>query len=106
MKVKAAVLHGTGMKYQIEEIELDPPGENEVLVRFAASGMCHSDEHLVTGDLVADPERTPGAARQFPMIAGHEGAGVVEETGPGVSGLRPGDHVVTSFIPSCGTCPW
>jgi NDMA-dependent alcohol dehydrogenase len=105
VKVKAAVLYGTGMKYQIEEIELDPPGENEVLVRFAASGMCHSDEHLVTGDLVADPERTPGASRQFPMIAGHEGAGVVEEAGPGVTELRPGDHVVTSFIPSCGTCP-
>jgi Zn-dependent alcohol dehydrogenase len=67
--------------------------------------MCHSDEHLVTGDLVADPSRTPGAARQFPMIAGHEGAEVVEVTGPGVTGLRPGDHVVTSFIPSCGTCP-
>ena len=105
MKVKAAVLYGPGTKYQIEEVELDPPGENEVLVRFAASGMCHSDEHLVTGDLVADPERTPGAVRQFPMIAGHEGAGVVEEAGPGVTELRPGDHVVTSFIPSCGTCP-
>ena len=105
VKVKAAVLYGTGMKYQIEEIELDPPGENEVLVRYAASGMCHSDEHLVTGDLVADPERTPGAVRQFPIITGHEGAGVVEEAGPGVTDLRPGDHVVTSFIPSCGTCP-
>jgi NDMA-dependent alcohol dehydrogenase len=103
--VKAAVLYGPGTKYQIEEIELDPPGENEVLVRFAASGLCHSDEHLVTGDLVADPSRTPGAGTQFPMIAGHEGAGVVEETGPGVTALRPGDHVVTSFIPSCGTCP-
>src|SRR3984957_14550162 len=120
VKVKAAVLYGPGTKYQVEEIELDPPGESEVLVRFAASGMCHSEEHLVTGALVADPSRTPGAVRQFPMIAGHEGAGAVEETGPvvtgvragvvdetvpGVTGLRPGDHVGTSFIPSCGTCP-
>src|ERR1700744_1911714 len=105
VKVKAAVLYGPGMKYQIEEVELDPPGENEVLVRFAASGMCHSDEDLGTGDLVADPSRTPGGATQVPMIAGHEGVGVVEETGPGVTGLRPGDHVVTSFIPSCGPCP-
>lgn len=64
VKVTATVLYGTGMKYQIEEIELDPPGENEVLARFAASGMCHSDEHVVTRDLVADPERTPGAVRQ------------------------------------------
>jgi len=105
MKVKAAVLYGPGTKYQIEEIELDPPGEGEVLVKFAASGMCHSDEHLVTGDLVADPKLMPAAARQFPMIAGHEGAGVVQETGSGVTGLRPGDHVVTSFVPSCGVCP-
>ncbi len=66
-----------------------------MLVKLAASGMCHSDEHLVTGDL-------PFA---LPIIGGHEGAGVVEEVGEGVSWLKPGDHVVFGFIPSCGRCP-
>ena len=66
-----------------------------MLVKLAASGMCHSDEHLVTGDLPFE----------LPIIGGHEGAGVVEEVGPGVSWLQPGDHVVFGFIPSCGRCP-
>src|ERR1039458_1231276 len=65
------------------------------IVRLAASGMCHSDEHAVTGDL----------AFSLPIIGGHEGAGTVEEVGPGVSGLAPGDHVVFGFIPACGKCP-
>ena len=100
------LLYGPGTKYQIEEVKLDLPGENEVL--RAVRGERHvplSTSTWSSGDLVADPERTPGAVRQFPMIAGHEGAGVVEEAGPGVTELRPGDHVVTSFIRSCGTCP-
>jgi S-(hydroxymethyl)glutathione dehydrogenase/alcohol dehydrogenase len=104
MKVKAAVLYGPHTKYQIEEIELDPPRQHEVLVKFTASGLCHSDEHLVTGDLAASPEHAPNS-RQYPVIAGHEGAGVVVEAGPEVAGLKPGDHVVTSFVPSCGVCP-
>jgi S-(hydroxymethyl)glutathione dehydrogenase/alcohol dehydrogenase len=78
----------------VEEIDLDPPGPGEVLVKIAASGMCHSDEHLVTGDLPFAP----------PIIGGHEGAGVVQEVGEGVSWLAPGDHVVFGFIPSCGRC--
>ncbi|WP_246115863.1 alcohol dehydrogenase catalytic domain-containing protein [Trebonia kvetii] len=102
--MKAAVLYGPGTKYQIEQIELDPPREDEVLVKFAAAGLCHSDEHLVTGDMVADPAYG-STWKQFPMIAGHEGAGVIEEVGPGVTSVRPGDHVVTSFVPSCGVCP-
>ena len=106
MKVKAAVLYEAGAKYQVEEIELDPPKEGEVLVKFAATGMCHSDEHLVTGDMVLPQEITEMMGwQQFPIIAGHEGAGVVEEVGPGVTALQPGDHVVTSFVPSCGSCP-
>jgi len=95
MKTKAAVLWETNTPWSVEEVELDPPGPGEVLVKLAASGMCHSDEHLVTGDL-------PFA---LPIIGGHEGAGVVQEVGPGVSWLQPGDHVVFGFIPSCGRCP-
>ncbi len=95
MQTKAAVLWETNTPWIVEEIELDPPGPGEVLVKLAASGLCHSDEHLVTGDL-------PFA---LPIIGGHEGAGVVQEVGPGVSWLAPGDHVVFGFIPSCGRCP-
>ena len=95
MKTKAAVLWEVGKDWSVEEIELDPPKQGEVLVKLAASGMCHSDEHLPTGDL-------PFA---LPIIGGHEGAGVVEEVGEGVTWLQPGDHVVFGFIPSCGRCP-
>jgi NDMA-dependent alcohol dehydrogenase len=94
MKTQAAILWEIGAPWSVEEIELDPPGPGEVLVKLAASGMCHSDEHLVTGDLPF----------QLPIIGGHEGAGVVEQVGTGVSWLAPGDHVVFGFIPSCGRC--
>jgi NDMA-dependent alcohol dehydrogenase len=94
MKTKAAVLWEVGKDWSVEEIELDPPGPGEVLVKLAASGMCHSDEHLLTGDLPFE----------LPIIGGHEGAGVVQEVGEGVSWLQPGDHVVFGFIPSCGRC--
>src|SRR3954447_11484300 len=95
MKTKAAILWEVGKDWSVEEIELDPPKEGEVLVKMAASGMCHSDEHLLTGDLPFD----------LPIIGGHEGAGVVEEVGPGVTSLQVGDHIVFGFIPSCGRCP-
>ena len=95
MKTKAAILWEVNTPWSVEEIELDPPKESEVLVKIAASGMCHSDEHLVTGDLPFE----------LPIIGGHEGAGVVEQVGEGVSWLKPGDHVVFGFIPSCGRCP-
>jgi S-(hydroxymethyl)glutathione dehydrogenase/alcohol dehydrogenase len=94
MKTTAAILWELNQPWNVEEIDLDPPGPGEVLVKLAASGMCHSDEHLVTGDL-------PFA---LPIIGGHEGAGVVQEVGEGVSWLTPGDHVVFGFIPSCGRC--
>ncbi len=95
MQTQAAVLWKPGSDWSVETIELDPPQDHEVLVRMAASGICHSDEHFVTGDV-------PFFG---PMIGGHEGAGVVEEIGPGVTLLAPGDHVVTSFLPPCGRCP-
>ena len=94
MKTKAAILWELNTPWSVEEIELDPPGPGEVLVKMAASGLCHSDEHLVTGDLPFE----------LPIIGGHEGAGVVQEVGTGVSWLAPGDHVVFGFIPSCGRC--
>ena len=75
MKTKAAVLWGLNEKWQVEDIELDPPKEGEVLVQLVASGLCHSDEHLVTGDLPFP----------LPIIGGHEGAGVVEEVGAEVT---------------------
>src|SRR5436190_16461641 len=95
MKTTAAILWEVGKDWSVEEIELDPPKEGEVLVKMAASGLCHSDEHLLTGDLPFE----------LPIIGGHEGAGVVEEVGENVTTLKPGDHVVFGFIPSCGRCP-
>ena len=95
MKTKAAVNWGVGQDWKIEELELDDPKHGEVLVKLAASGLCHSDEHIVTGDM-------PVPA--YPYIGGHEGAGVVEKVGPGVESLKVGDHVVLSFIPACGRC--
>jgi S-(hydroxymethyl)glutathione dehydrogenase/alcohol dehydrogenase len=98
MKTMAAILWERNTPWSVEEIELDPPKAGEVLVKMAASGMCHSDEHLVTGDLA-------GATPEPPLIGGHEGAGVVMEVGPGVFSVQPGDHVVFGFIPACGRCP-
>jgi S-(hydroxymethyl)glutathione dehydrogenase/alcohol dehydrogenase len=88
------VLWDRNKEWSVEDIELDPPKQGEVLVALGGSGLCHSDEHVVTGDL-------PTAV---PIIGGHEGAGIVEEVGPGVTGLAPGDRVIFSFVPSCGNC--
>jgi NDMA-dependent alcohol dehydrogenase len=106
VKSTAAILWETQSKWSVEEIELDAPKAGEVLVKLAASGLCHSDEHLVTGDMVLDPAMADAmGAQQFPVIGGHEGAGEIVEVGPEVNGLQPGDHVVLSFIPACGRCP-
>lgn len=94
MKTRAAILQGVGKEWEITELDLDPPKAGEVLLRFVASGLCHSDDHLRTGDI---PVR-------YPIVGGHEGAGIVEEVGEGVTRLRPGDHVVCSFLPVCGHC--
>lgn len=96
MRTKAAVLWGVGEKWQVEEVTLDPPGPNEVLVKLTASGLCHSDYHLVTGDIPVP----------FPVIGGHEGAGVVAAVGSGVTDLAEGDSVVLSFLPACGKCSY
>ena len=113
MKCQAAVLRGVGREWEIEEITLDPPRDGEVLVKMAVAGVCHSDDHYATGDGVMSPELTAiveatggSAPEYFPLLGGHEGAGVVEEVGPGVRSVRPGDRVATSFIPACGSCRW
>ena len=106
MKSTAAVLWGVGEKWSVEEIEIAPPGEGEALVRWKAAGLCHSEEHFVTGDVLV-PEETRilnGLPNPFPLIGGHEGAGIVEQVGPGVRDLAPGDLVAASFMPSCGRC--
>lgn len=102
MKTRAAVLHEIGLPapyaqsrpLAIEEVELDPPGPGEVLVRVRAAGLCHSDLSVIDGN----------RPRPMPMVLGHEAAGVIEETGPGVSQFARGDHVVAAFVPSCGHC--
>jgi NDMA-dependent alcohol dehydrogenase len=106
MQNRAAVLWQTHSKWSVEDIQLDPPKAGEVLVKLAASGLCHSDEHLVTGDMVLDPDTAKLLGiEQLPVIGGHEGAGEVVEVGPGVTTVAPGDHVVLGFIPACGRCP-
>ena len=94
MKTKAAVVYEPGKRIEIEELDLDGPREGEVLIRYTHAGLCHSDIHIAHGDLPA----------RLPMVLGHEGAGIIEEVGVGVTRVAPGDHVVCSFIPNCGVC--
>lgn len=96
MKTKGAILWDFNEPWSVEEIDIGDPRRDEVKIQMEASGMCHSDHHLVTGDM---------PMLGFPVLGGHEGAGVIIEVGPGVEDLEPGDHVVLSFIPSCGKCP-
>src|SRR6266545_6101603 len=102
MKIRGAVLQASGAETPyarsrplvIEDVDLDPPGPGEVLVRIGAAGLCHSDLSVINGD----------RPRPTPMALGHEAAGIVESVGPGVDDLRKGDHVVLVFVPSCGHC--
>lgn len=91
---RAAVLREPGTEYEIVELEVVDPGPGEVLVEMAYAGLCHSDEHL--------RHSNPGG--RYPIVGGHEGSGVVQAVGPGVTSVAPGDHVVTSFLPACGHC--
>ena len=95
MRTQAAVLWEVGQDWKIETIDLGDPVRHEVRIKLAASGLCHSEEHVVTGD---------SAFEHYPLVGGHEGAGVVEAVGPGVETLAVGDHVVLSWIPACGRC--
>ena len=94
MRIRAAVLRQPGQPVAIEEVELDPPKANEVLVRVAAVGVCHSDVRHADGDL----------GPRWPAVMGHEGAGVVEAVGEKVTHVAPGDHVALCFVPACRAC--
>ncbi len=94
MRVTAAVLYDVRKPLVVEDVDLLEPGPHEVLVRWKANGVCHSDLHVMTGDY----------PHPLPVVLGHEAAGVVEKIGPGVESVAPGDHVCSSYIPSCGKC--
>ena len=106
MRCNGGIVHEVGGKWTVEEIEVDPPKAGELIVQWKVAGMCHSDEHVVTGDMIPTPEAqaAAGITKTFPLLGGHEGAGVVVEVGPEVTSVRPGDHVSSSFMPSCGRC--
>jgi NDMA-dependent alcohol dehydrogenase len=108
LKGTAAILHDVGGPWSVEDFELDPPRQGEVLVEMAAAGLCHSDDHILKGDMSAPNEvlRRYGLPDMFPLIGGHEGAGTVQQVGDGVSRFAPGDHVVMSFVAVCGQCRW
>lgn len=94
MKTRAAVLTAPHAPFEIMELEIDDPGPGEVMLKLSAAGLCHSDLHMMEGDLVV----------RYPMVGGHEAAGIVTKVGQGVTKVAEGDHVVCSFTPSCGTC--
>ncbi len=96
MKAKAAILFEVGQKLELRDVEVQSPQAGEVLVRMAAGGVCHSDLHAMTGHLVAS----------LPAILGHEGSGIVTDVGPGVTSVKPGDHVIPLWRLSCGSCEY
>jgi S-(hydroxymethyl)glutathione dehydrogenase / alcohol dehydrogenase len=97
MKTKAAVARKAGAPLTIETVELEGPKAGEALVEIKATGICHTDEFTLSG---ADPEGI------FPSIMGHEGAGIVVDVGPGVTTLKPGDHVIPLYVPECRQCEY
>jgi S-(hydroxymethyl)glutathione dehydrogenase/alcohol dehydrogenase len=96
MRMKAAVLHKAGQPLSIEDVEVHPPQRGEVQVRMYAGGVCHSDLHVMKGDLYMP----------VPIILGHEGSGIIEAVGDGVTSVEPGDHVIPIWRVSCGMCEY
>src|SRR3954451_9352010 len=97
MHTRGAVVRQAPGKYEVVDLEIDDPQDNEIQVKLVASGMCHSDDHIATGDIPVG---------KYPFAGGHEGAGIVTKAGRNNKGLKEGDHVVFSFLPSCGHCRW
>jgi NDMA-dependent alcohol dehydrogenase len=96
MMTRAAICRAPGAPWEITDVELDDPKANEIRVKFMAAGMCHSDDHIQKG----------AAPMRMPVVGGHEGAGIVDAVGAGVTRAAVGDHVLCSFIPVCGSCPY
>ncbi len=99
IRCKAAVLLKSPGEWEVLDVEMSPPRQDELLIRMGAAGLCHSDNHMLNGDL-----QIPAEA--LPIAGGHEGAGIVEEVGPNTEGWAVGDKVVLSFLPMCGQCKW
>ena len=97
MQTRGAIIRQAPGKYEVVDLEVDDPRANEVQVKMVASGLCHSDDHVATGDIPVGV---------YPFAGGHEGAGIVTKAGVNAKGLKEGDHVVFSFLPSCGHCRW
>jgi S-(hydroxymethyl)glutathione dehydrogenase/alcohol dehydrogenase len=97
MQTRGAVIRQAPGKYEVVDLEVDDPGPGEIQVKLVASGLCHSDDHVATGDIPVGV---------YPFAGGHEGAGIVTKAGQNTKGLKGGDHVVFSFLPSCGHCRW
>ena len=97
MRIRGAAITTVPGRYETIDIELDEPRRNEIMVKMAAAGMCHSDDHFATGDIAVDI---------LPFCGGHEGCGEVVKVGPDTDGFREGDRVVFSFLPGCGRCRW
>ena len=97
MQTRGAIIRQAPGKYEVVDLEVDDPRDGEVQVKLIASGLCHSDDHVATGDIPVGI---------YPFAGGHEGAGIVTKAGDNTKGLKEGDHVVFSFLPSCGHCRW
>lgn len=97
MQTRGAVIRQTPGKFEVVDLEVEDPRPGEVQVKMVASGLCHSDDHVATGDIPVGV---------YPFAGGHEGAGIVTKAGPNTKGLKEGDHVIFSFLPSCGHCRW
>jgi len=97
MKTRAGVIASAPGKWEVVELDVDEPRSGELLLKMVASGLCHSDDHVTTGDIPVGI---------YPFVGGHEGAGIVEQIGPNTPGWEVGDHVVLSFLPGCGRCRW
>ena len=97
VETRGAIIREAPGKFEVVDLVSDDPRPGEIQVKLAASGMCHSDDHLATGDI---------PVMHYPMAGGHEGAGIVTAVGANTRGFQEGDHVVFSFLPACGRCRW